>query len=552
MPRLLEYTSVLQKSPCAVITERALPWLTKEECQSRPFMFCDDILNVGSTLDHHVAYAEEHLGVIPSIRVFATREKMATLHSRSPLQAKDISVDKTFDEAGYWEFETDLPQRLLTLGKPYDIDFPLLYCPLTEEAAQWSAETWFESLQGAFSSVWNLTIPRQAEAGILSFSLIEPIENPMALPVHQAPKGNAPPPKIRIYVNQRDKQLVFAPMCIPAISSEFLKSGPPSVCTQEIKALWDRYSELPMIGTPFSQEPLYNFLVYLLSFDYGHIFVPYFSDAIPKALAAEPKLDELDAGLLFGPSVATVIVDCLNAVLAQRVPPANRHVRSATSRAPETTINPRLVETISQSLLDAGFQGASPSKVFREVFRVLDSIAKGNDPDVSGEMPEYDRLRRGVSLCDLWLLISRHSNRPGIAIDEMSFLLDYFIDIGAVVPIVENVDGVYIRSYRRGEADPIEMAQVLHGLLKMHEELFPGCPMKKTAFTKILSALAVYHGDLLPLEPVFEFRGMMSYVRLDGIVGDQFEETVEFLRKKNVIELRQAEPPKDDSQMVLF
>jgi hypothetical protein len=127
------------------------------------------------------------------------------------------------------------------------------------------------------------------------------------------------------------------------------------------------------------------------------------------------------------------------------------------------------------------------------------------------------------------------SNGRNTPFEEMSFLLDYYIDVGAVVPVVERVQDVYFRTYRRGEADPIEFAQLVNALLKKHEENYPDRPLMKTAFTKILSAMAIYYGHLLPLRPVFEYRGMVPRVVLDDEIETSTEDALEFLHRKGAI-----------------
>jgi hypothetical protein len=180
--------------------------------------------------------------------------------------------------------------------------------------------------------------------------------------------------------------------------------------------------------------------------------------------------------------------------------------------------------------------------------RGIDELTEGSSP--TSTRPPYSRLRNGLPLSDIWYTLRELTKDPRIDNYEyMSFLLDFHIDNGAMVPVVECVDGIYYRLYRPGEASPLEFAEIVHWMLVEHDAMFPSQPLNTTYFTKILAAIALYHPRKLPLEPLFEFRGRVAFVITEDKVTEQAQEAVRFLAKKNIIRLTGA---KHEQQLSLF
>jgi len=182
---------------------------------------------------------------------------------------------------------------------------------------------------------------------------------------------------------------------------------------------------------------------------------------------------------------------------------------------------------------------------------VWDDLTEANDPRQASELA-YPRLRTGFSLCDLWWIA-----RELKAVDDassftnMSFLLDYYVDLGVIVPVVGMVQDTYWRIYRRGEADPVEYSRFLHGLLKKHEEKWPDSPLDTTIFTKIIAAHAIYHRGSVPVDPFFGRMGTVGYVRQPEVVEQHTLTMLDFLHNKGIIrfDIPKAE---DDEQQRLF
>lgn len=224
MPRIFEYIMNLENIPCEIITDRALPWLSSENYSKAKMIFCDDVLNVGSTLAHHINYAQ-NLGLKDvEVKVFARRKSRSKLCSGSPFSKLNLSVVNSYDEKSYWRFETALPLELLSIGKPFAIDFPIFYLRISEKDSKKSPEEWLEHFKSIFLSVHNLTTLSQRSAGISSISIIEPFEFSLEQYVDPNAIKLDPPPKIRLYISKNSRQMLIVPMCVPSIVCDFLRT----------------------------------------------------------------------------------------------------------------------------------------------------------------------------------------------------------------------------------------------------------------------------------------------------------------------------------------
>ena len=298
MPRILEYLGNLQDTPCPVVTERALPWIVPTSLRNGSVIICDDVLNIGTTLKHYVDYSFSCGFRDVRAMVFAKKEKSSA--SCAPI---NVSVGQYFDELQYWRFETALPQELQKIGKPYEVDFPIIDIPIPEELANLSPEEWYNLFETKYCSVHNLTTPSQRQAGITSISIIEPllsIENS-----HQYRRDMLLPSivKVRIYISRECGLIRIVPMYVRVIGRDELETSTHSICGKYT----DLYRETKPIareGKPFTDEPIFILATYLYSFAYGKQFVDRLCVDIPILPRNLARISYFDIQLLFGPAVA--------------------------------------------------------------------------------------------------------------------------------------------------------------------------------------------------------------------------------------------------------
>jgi len=123
-------------------------------------------------------------------------------------------------------------------------------------------------------------------------------------------------------------------------------------------------------------------------------------------------------------------------------------------------------------------------------------------------------------------------------LEELSFLLDYDVDIGVMIPVVTENENLYFRCYRKGEANPLEFSQYMHDLLREHEKVFTGTHLQTTHLTKILAIMAIMHPGYLPLRPSFELYGTVPYIILTDKTEPLFENALYFLYRKGIIDYK--------------
>ena len=534
MPRLLEYLDYIGQSIPPIVTERALPWISNAELRRIHARFCDDVLNVGTTASHYTDYALNRGLKRASIVVYARREQHQDRKEQNKLSKHGLKVFESFNEESYWRFETALPQLLLSTGKPYDLDFPIISLPISDSDASRSVEEWLSLLRRLYPSVNNLTTPSQRRAGVASFSLIEPLKISLGSFTDAYDKRHPPIVKIRLYIDTNQKTLHIVPMCIPAFQSVSLQSS-TVITDPDLNNLYLNLRKRFNDGSPFPLEPLYNLVIYLISHEYGRLFLSKFKQLLEHLDDRKPTLSTTDLCFIFGKNVALELQDFLGERLLQDTTLIPIRDTELVSPPFEKPLNLDLVKEVVEKLRKRKYECCPVTVLIRESLRILDKIVEANDPkDI--HMTDYSRLRTGFSLCDLWWIaqeICTDDDKPQY--EEMSFLLDYYVDLGVIVPVVGLVDKSYCRVYRRGEADPIEYARFIHQLLKEHDKVYPTSPLTTTWLTKILAAQSIYHIGIVPLDPVFDFMGTVPYWNNPQVVEKHTITALEFLYNMGAI-----------------
>ena len=537
MPRLLECSGVLP-GQTNVISERALPWVLRSEGPTRRFRLIDDVLNVGTTLTHYAKYIHDNGSNFKTeVKVFCKRKKKCKLQDKSPLfdSADDISWEEVLSEEDFQSFETLLPVQLLTLGKPYDLDFPIISVRTTSDHHLNKPEEWLQLLRSTFPSVHNLTMRSQREEGISSISVIDPLDVELTEVLPLESFDLSPPAKVRLYVSSKQDYIKVVPMWIPTMRSTFLEELPLRL-TGNLEEIANSITYEPIEGKPFTLEPVYNLLVYLISFHYACLFLKHLAKLLGGIDIV--GVESHDLKLLFGTTLGDHLVTILNKYLQSNKGEAKVRSRFPSYERPTKPQNPSLCKPIISKLKSDGFANEHPQRVLRETIRILDDSVKGNNPDAQEPYPEYSRLRMGLTLCDLWWIVSRISPRQGTSLEELSFLLDYDVDIGVMIPVVTENENLYFRCYRKGEANPLEFSQYMHDLLREHEKVFTGTHLQTTHLTKILAIMAIMHPGYLPLRPSFELYGTVPYIILTDKTEPLFENALYFLYRKGIIDYK--------------
>jgi hypothetical protein len=278
MPRVLERTGLTSICPCPVVSDRALPWTLPTLHAAASIVFSDDVVNAGTTVSHYAQYARTHGKENIRLAAFARRKSQSSHHRELGLDVPATYFSHDFDDDYYWQFETALPAELLTLGKPYDLDFPILNLPLSSDARNWDSDDWLRFFDDRFKSVHELTTHSQRDRSILSFTIIEPFR---ANPLSGATETHS---KVRCYVDRSQGVVRIVPMCVSSIPEKQLASQVKFSHTG-IQELWSTMVTRCLVGEPFAFEPQFQLLTFLRSLDYAE---PSFRRFRPL-LAATPR-----------------------------------------------------------------------------------------------------------------------------------------------------------------------------------------------------------------------------------------------------------------------
>lgn len=499
MPRIDEALQLDLASIATTVSDLALPFCADFLRDARVAVV-DDIINVGSTVDHVRDTVQRHRA--KEIRTFALH-----LRDRVGKDLPDIVGHVGLADSEYDILRQEAPRLIARLAKPYDLDFPIMGC----------------TLASPLSTGQDLVFACEERFGAQAFAVSRSFGDwgrQTRISVDLVSRGSAVD-KIRLYYDETSGVLNLVPMRI---------SSP----VQEGKT-WARFETLGVL-----QKRLLEFAS-SESDDFAtaarvHLFVDSLRLGIEsihqfEGIVRPPRhrvLSVPDAELVFGPAsrdmFESLAVDDLlvNARPSARTPQA-QGVRATSPAFERLWVNRLLPEVRSRS------KSSDPLVVAMCLFDVLaDSIGNQNASDYSLQWPylasqvaqdPYKRLKIGFTFGDL-VAILRSVAGGGRTTQgwrrTTSKILDQLIDAGMVVPTFANYEGLVYRVYRKGEADPRLPAveSVMRGLQ------FYGAPMPGTRLSKValITSFVVSPGD--GAGPGVAPRGNVLQLDADVLDGD--------------------------------
>jgi hypothetical protein len=433
-PRIAQAFELEFGTSALVVSDLAIPFCTRELRNARVAII-DDTVNVGSTLLHARSAVLE--AGAAEVRMFVVANSASTARLT---ELEDLIVaDPTPLQASSREaLSAEIPGRLQALGRPYDLDFPLLHCHLPAEKEGFLQLSAALSERYGSDSVYDLSTPMGAEAGVrrLTVDLSDAVATPM---------------KIRIYLNQRDGMCVLAPI---KLQTPIPVHRPEAAWA---RAIWDELGT----DTVDDVEARGRLRIFLDSLAVGFEFVRSNCDVF--LCDSEHPLLRGEAELTFGPRITE----------ATRFLAGWPFLTDKEEEEPASagdSCSPFLPTARASGLVDAveeRIEGAPDElSAFIALFNTLAEWVGADNPSqfrLGWPMPAeaiqrepYQRLRIGPTFADLVVLIDElapnlphHEARPIV-----SRLLDRFIDEGGVVPTTAVYKGKLYRIYRKGEKDP--------------------------------------------------------------------------------------------------
>lgn len=418
-----------------VISDLAIPF-SGAELNGARVAIVDDVVNVGSTLLRAKEAVLKVGAAEVSLFVIADSASESRLEGLDDLVVADPTpLVRESREA----MSAEIPGRLQCLGRPYDLDFPLLRCPMPADDEGFSRLRIVLSERYGAENVYDLSTPLGAEAGVrrLTVDLASPLSTPS---------------KIRAYMNERTRECVLAPI---RLQTPIPSDRPGDSWAQRI------WAEVEAEDVE-DEEAKGRLRVYLDSLAVGFRFVARNSDVFRCDI--EHPLLAGEAELVFGPRITGAMRFLVGwpLMIDAAVDEGSSDQPIAASPFLKAARDQGLIGAVQERLEGTGDELSA----FIEFFNTLAEWVGADNPDgfrldwpfslAEIQSEPYRRLRIGPTFADLVLIIEELS--PQLATQEawsiVSRLLDRFIDEGGVVPTTTTYDGALYRIYRKGEKDP--------------------------------------------------------------------------------------------------
>jgi len=502
MPRLLQSLS-LTFGDTIIISDLAIPFVHRFLKGARVAII-DDLVNVGSTLSH-----VRHLVEVcnPSeIQLFALGARR--LKDKVVLGV-ECAIPHELSPAQYYSIVADVPRYLLSIPKPYDLEFPVIPCRLLPPIS--NGRHLLEWLISEFpnnrvhdlgvnpndSDLHRITLDMPAEAG---YNL-----------------------KLRLYIDNQKKICNVVSFAIPPILNTLLNSDYSPIEKLIIGNLEDKFSKLPKGLTDKEHDPILRIRLFVRSWEFGTRSLSRLADVL--ALQNDTALDLSDASLLFGPHNVNVFSDAAEVLLSQNI----KQTDSSNDLNMEGPSNLKMIESHMESsfaeLVTSRTESLNEKAIFRTIFEVLSTLVGAENPDdyclkwpfTIKDVKENNflRLKVGLTFADLVDIMTDilGSNTDLPIHNLVSYLLDSSIDYGEVVPTTAFIEGRYLRIFRKGENKERDLAvrRVLYAL-QNH-----GKPLSLTRIAKITAILS-YSADFSDsISPSTLERGNVASIRKSSV-----------------------------------
>jgi hypothetical protein len=517
MPRLAEILEI-ESNGKTLISDRALPWLTLQpNISSQRILLADDTLNIGTTIRYAIdqccrlGIRQEHIAV----RVWGQR--LGTNATASGITDNyDFLAVRTFSEEEYQQSQHSIPKMLKGLLKPYDLDFPILYSQLDEDFTTLSEPERYSALKTRFGQVVSLTTALQRAYGLESYSVIDPIISTQCTLS-----------KMRIMIGVESGVCVLTPICVQPVPTSVLESGDFNFVHPQLLELYERYSNLPAPITLYKFEPQYYLYLYLQSLDYFLATYRVQSHRFDFLSASSLHFNSIDLQLSFGPIVGQAIVDDLASLLSllEQHTPSGAQVESSAPSDLAIEADSYLAEQRITMQLDL------LAKECRDKTLEAGPAALGDS---------HKHLRDGFTaetLFDLLEDVDSNLNRT-----QFSALLDFMIEKGIIVPVVNEQESIYQRVYRRGEYKEAELRDTVYRLLKDYQNHSESPYLSAIVLEKVLCAIAIFLPDMFPLHLVFGSFGGTARIGIDQSDGGR--RFVRLINEMESLTMVQVDEPK--------
>ena len=488
-PRLLELAILEGLLPASLLTkistECSLPfWVdAPPESQSR-MVICDDVLINGTTFARTASMAR-HLAQIndntissdPAGVVF----RVNSLLVDSPTeQTKDLEhFVRAGNESELASFVYEEVAAFAALGKPYDIDHPIIYLDLRQDYDYESFnETLRELLLVVDTNVYSTERPYTNAQGR---HVVAPTWNV----VTENMDGHKGAFKIRVYINPERSRIAFFPVLLTCPDSRLMLSqlGCGKIteeCLRNVEVRLSNIDKQDVELESLRERVLMTWRNYLLELSLATRFIP----AIVSGLrgfsieGASPYIDQFDLQLLFGPEISNDVFKSLTGLLSASLETENNGILPV-HKASSIRDDSNLQEEVIPDEYAPAYHGlfnelAEGCKDCRELFETLFHAQHVAIERPSRTAKNPARLEFGVTVDYLKRIqgrfLSKADSFAEVTLAALHRALDELIDYGIAVPHYLKVstakEGYWIRAFRVGETRARLLAYVVKHCFK--------------------------------------------------------------------------------------
>lgn len=478
-PRLLDwcrmqYNNSGESGP-VVISELALPFIkTAGESSSGRCVVVDEAIYHGTTFKKVLSLAKHVFADITARPLVFSIEAMLSKEIRSYLDSWEV-IDDRFCPF----FINTIIYRFLTLGKPYDIEYPLFYMELDGLITKEVMEQYMEKLAEIESVKRRLgkkslyystkTYSREKKESYSAFTYLTEY-----LYTHK--EGRAKPDFSKLRFFYRENVLCVASMS-PHVLSEADMQASNGMLSGDLAKVWsviqDAVCDLDVVDEEFKYQAKKSLVVmtnYLLSFA-NFLLV---KESIQEVFPVKTKhisMDLTDLTYLVGPKVAKDVKALLDSYLSEsrsfqwHVTPTPLSSDVVYSQIP---INYQGDYAVSMSSDNLGLSDFKVESMISNMFSAMHwniEIPSRRDP-----MEGYSRLRFGESYLSIQSRLALAQIDQAKLRTEIHQALDARIDNGSAVPnyIRKEAmlsDSYWIRMFRSGENEDFRKDQILRQLI---------------------------------------------------------------------------------------
>ena len=236
-------TSFLEEYP--FITEHVLPYfLEKFDQEKERIVIVDDAMYYGSTISQISSYIYKITSIKPYVVPVAINELVVDLPSAVILpERNENNATNAIEEKNFAFFTTQNAERIIELGQPIDMEFPILRFKVAKEnlLEKDQLKTLKDVLEEEFDDAFVYPITHKIKRKDKSEDKWDFVTNYSVLPKEGTDYDhwNKDFSKLRFFISNKTKEVLVVAYAPGILSEDMLTSGKLLFSDKRIQGLWD-------------------------------------------------------------------------------------------------------------------------------------------------------------------------------------------------------------------------------------------------------------------------------------------------------------------------